>query len=44
MKKALHDIPKLGLKGASRLHKVPYGSIFNKNYEKHTKPHGTPQW
>ena len=42
MKKALEDIPKLGLKGSSKLHKVPYDSLFNKFHGKHTKPHGTP--
>lgn len=25
MMKALEDVPKLGLKGSSRLHKIPYG-------------------
>ena len=44
MKKALEDVPKLGLKGSSKLHKVPYGSLFNKFHGKHTKPHGIPQW
>ena len=44
MKQALEDVPKLGLKGSSRLHKVPYGSLFNKFHGKKTKPHGTPQW
>ena len=44
MKKALEDVPELGLKGSSKLHKVPYDSLFNKFHGKHTKPHGTPQW
>ena len=44
MKKALEDAPTLGLKGSSRLHKIPYGSLFNKFLGKKTKPHGTPQW
>ena len=44
MMKALEDVPKLGLKGSSRLHKIPYGSLFNKVYGKHNKPVGTPQW
>ena len=42
MKKALEDVPELGLKGSSKLHKVPYDSLFNKFHGKHTKPHGTP--
>ena len=42
--KALEDVPKLGLKGSSRLHKIPYGSLFNKVDGKHNKPFGTPQW
>ena len=44
MKQALEDVPKLGLKGSSGLHKVPYGSLFNKFHGKHTKSHGIPQW
>ena len=44
MKKALEDVPKLGLKGSSKLHKGPYGSLFNKFHGKYTKPHGIPQW
>ena len=44
MKQALEDVQKLGLKGLSRLHKVPYGSLFNKFHGKHTKSHGIPQW
>ena len=44
MKQALEDVPKLGLKGSSRLHKVPYGSLVNKFHGKHTKSHGIPQW
>ena len=44
MMKALEDAPKLGLKGSSRLHKIPYGSLFNKVHGKHNKPVGTPQW
>ena len=43
MMKALEDVPKLGLKGSSRLHKIPYGSIFNLVHGK-LKPVGTPQW
>ena len=41
MKKALEDVPKLGLKGSSRLHKAPYSSLFNKFHGKHTKPNTT---
>ena len=44
MMKALKDVPKLDLKGSSGLHKIPYGSFFNKVHEKHNKPVGTPQW
>ena len=35
MMKALEDVPKLGLTGSSRLHKIPYGSLFNKVHGKH---------
>ena len=44
MMNALDDVPKLGLKGSSRLHKIPYGSLFNKVHGKHNKPVGTRQW
>ena len=30
MEKALEVVPKLVFKGSSRLHKDPYGSLFNK--------------
>ena len=44
MKQALEDVSKLGLKGSSRHHKVPDGSLVNKFHGKHTKSHGMPQW
>ena len=36
MMKALEDVPELGLKGSSRLHKIPYGSLFHQGLWKTT--------